>query len=172
MPPKKKKKEEDAWEHSEGKKLLEQDLRSGAIPLDPKQMPPRVAFDLRPEFAFPNLEDGKRLFASRLAAARKKIKHKNESAALQSAALKADRQIHPKPTHNHRGEPRWEGSAAEGHLKVDIAANKQNEMAPKELHKLRPEYSAYPLEVFRGHIYQEERLVKFKNQRQNRHQCQ
>jgi hypothetical protein len=68
-----------AWEHCMGKKLLEQDLRSGTIPINPKLMKPSVAFLLRPEFAFPNAEDGKRLFSGRLSRAREEIKYKNES---------------------------------------------------------------------------------------------
>jgi hypothetical protein len=124
-------------------------------------MKPSAAFLLRPEFAFPNIEDGKRLFASRLSRARDKIKSKNKSSAFNSAALEHDRTLHPVPAFNHQNEPRWDGSVAQMHLKKDIADGKQQQMAPKVLHKSQPEYSAYPLAIFCDHIYQEERLQKF-----------
>jgi hypothetical protein len=41
-------------------------------------------------------------------------------------------------------------------------------MNPKTLHQSRPEYSVYPLGVFRDHIYQEECLQNFIAQRRAR----
>jgi len=48
-------------------------------------------------------------------------------------ALAHDRHIHPMPTHNHQGEPQWEGSKSEWLLKLDIDHNKQQAMEPKDL---------------------------------------
>ena len=164
MLPKRKKKKEESWADSEGKKLLLQDLRSGVIPLDPNAMKPATAFRLRPDaFSVPNYAEGMRLFAGRLRAAREQIKEKRERSSLEAAALEEDRKVHPKPTTNHRGEPRWEGSAAERLLKDDIAAGKHKTMTPMQLFHSRPEYQSgvFTLRVFRDHIYQEERLLKF-----------
>ena len=46
-----KKNKEPNLQNSEAKKLLLQDLRSGAIPLDSKSMSPKDAYLKRPEFA-------------------------------------------------------------------------------------------------------------------------
>jgi len=162
------KKKKTNWKNCAGKRLLEQDLREGRIPLDSERMKPAVAFERRPEFAFPNEEDGKRLFAGRLQRLREKIQHKNDTSSAQSAALEEDRTKHPAPSHNHRGEPRWKGSAAEAFLKSDMDENKHNLMTPRDLHHSRPEYRQIPLRVFRNHIYQEEKLRKFIEQRRNR----
>ena len=171
MPPKKKQKKDDSWENSEGKKLLLNDLRSGAIPLDPKLMKPAVAFQRRPEaFSVPNYEDGKRLFGGRLRSAREQVRERNERSSVEAAALEQDRKIHPKPAVNHRGEPRWEGSAAEMLLKQDVKEGKHETMQPRELHASRVDYADWPLDVFRNHIYQEVRLQKFIAQRRARHQ--
>jgi hypothetical protein len=46
---------------------------------------------------------------------------------------------------------------AERLLKIDIDAGKHNTMKPRELQATRPEYSPYPLKVFRDHVQQERR---------------
>ena len=50
---------------------------------------------------------------------------------------------------------RWQGTQAEAFLKADISQNLQVNQKPKELWVTRPEYKAYPLNVFRDHIQQE-----------------
>jgi len=158
MAPKKKKK--DIWLHSEGRKLLFEDLRTGKIPLDYRQMSAAVAFQLHPEFAE---HDGANKFAGRLSRARTNVKKKRETGAAEMALLAADRLVCPKPTHNHRGEPRWEGSAAEAFLKQDVANNKHELMTPKELFDSRPEYKDWSRKVIRKHVEQEVALIKWIN---------
>jgi len=58
---------------------------------------------------------------------------------------------------NNKPYPRWGGSVAERLLKSDIDAGKHKTMKPRQLQATRPEYSPYPSEVFRDHIYQETR---------------
>lgn len=111
----------------------------------------------RPEFA----EYEYRLFRTNQLQLRKNLKDKDDRAAAESAALAHDRRIHPKPTHNHRGEPRWEGSEAEQLLQFDVDEGKHESMKPQELYHSRKEYQNYTLDVFRGHIYQEEKRRKF-----------
>jgi hypothetical protein len=41
---------ESTWKNSEAKRLLLQDLTSGEIPLDPKEMEPAQVYPQRPEF--------------------------------------------------------------------------------------------------------------------------
>lgn len=159
MAPKKKKK--DDWLHSEGRKILFEDLRTGKIPLDYRQMSSADAFQLHPEFAE---HDGANKFPGRLSRARTNVKNKKGVGETEMALLAADRLVCPKPTHNHRGEPRWEGSAAEAFLKQDVKKNKHELMTPKEFYNSRPEYKAWSLKVIRKHIQQEVRLIKWINQ--------
>jgi hypothetical protein len=100
-------------------------------------------------------------FRNHLRDLRKQIRASKDRAISDSAALAHDRRIFPKKTYNHRGEPRWEGSEAEQLLKQDIDEGKNKDLMPAELHQSRDEYKGYPLEVFRKHIYQEERLRKY-----------
>lgn len=49
----------------------------------------------------------------------------------------------------------WHKSAAKKLLEHDMDSNKHVEMKPMELYHSRIEYRAFPLDVFRNHIYQE-----------------
>jgi hypothetical protein len=151
------KKKEMTWKDSEAKRLLIQDLMSGEIPLDPKEMEPAQVYLQRPEFA--SLFAYER-FRDRLRDLRAQIRASNHCARSDSAALAHDRRIYPKKTYNHRGEPRWEGSEAERLLKLDIDKGKNKSLKPIDLHQSRNEYKMYPLTVFRKHIDQEERRRK------------
>ena len=147
-----------AWQNSKAKKLLEKDLISGAIPLDRSDMEPSDVYLQRPEFA--DIEYGR--FRARLLALRNQIKEKNDHAASDSASLTRDRHIHPKASHNHRGEPRWEGSETERLLRLDMDEGKHENMKPIDLYQTREEYyDNFPLKVFRKHIDQEKRRRKF-----------
>jgi len=149
------KKKEISWSCSLAKKLLEDDLNSGAIP---DEMDPKEVYVQRAEFSeFPYDR-----FRSNLRALRKNILQKKSNSVADYDSLVHDRKLYPKPSRNCRGEPRWEGSVAEIKLREDVLQGKHQEMCPKELYYSREEYySSYPLGVFRKHIDQEKRRLKF-----------
>ena len=146
------------WKSSKAKQLLEKDLKEGTIPLTSAEMSPKIVYHQREEFRQFDYEH----FRNRLNDLRKRIRDKNNRASAESAALAHDRRIHPKATHNHRGEPRWEGSDAERLLRLDMDQGMHKIMKPQELWSSRKEYyENYSKDVFRGHIYQEEQRRKF-----------
>lgn len=148
------------WHTSEAKKLLENDLISGTIPLHNGDggMEPKDVYLQRPEeFAEFTYE----YFRDRLRAIRNQISEKKSLASTDSIALSNDRRIHPKSTHNSWGEPRWDGSIAEQLLKLDVSEGRHMTMKPQDLYQSRPEYcNNYPLSVLRKHIDQEVRRQK------------
>jgi len=154
---------DEEWQHCYARELLVRDLLSGAIPIDSESMKPSDAYLQRPEYVESDPEY--RLFSSRLRALRKQLTERHDLAAADSAALAHDRQIHPKKTHNYRGEPRWEGSEAERLLREDMDEGKHETMKPMKLYQSRPEYKqhCFTVDVFRGHIHQEVRHRKFMN---------
>ena len=153
-----KKNQELTWKNSKAKKLLEEDLISGAIPLDSKDMGPKDVYRQRSEFAVFAYAQ----FRDRLRDLRWKTKDRNDLATSDSTALAHDQQIYPKAMHNHRGKPRWEGSEMERLLRLDMDAGKHKHMEPIELyHSRKVYYDNYPLIVSRKHIDQEERHRKF-----------
>ena len=166
MPPKKKKATD--WTSSEGRKLLFADIRSGAIPAS---MDWQTAYARRPEFvvgtkADPTAEKAESLFEDRLKSARSILAAKDARADEELALLRADRLVHPVPTHNHRGEPHWEGSEAQKLLKKDVAEGKHEGMKPLDYYKSRPEYEAWHFSAatIKGHVEQEVHTRKFLKQ--------
>lgn len=159
--------EKPDWKTSDAKKLLELDLISGEIPLQSGDdgMDPMDVYLQRPEFSeFPY-----EYFRGRLLDMRKQITEKKALASVDAAALANDQKIHPKSSHSVRGEPRWDGSAAQQLLKNDIKDNKHKTMTPKDLHKSRSDYfDNYPLSVFRKHIDQEVRRQRIRASRQEK----
>jgi hypothetical protein len=66
-----------------------------------------------------------------------------------------------KMVHCNRGEPRWEGSAAEARLKKDMDEGIHLKLLPSEMRKNTPEYQDYLPKTFSSHIDQETRARKF-----------
>ena len=173
MPPKKKKNaeddEDDDWSKSKGRKLLFEDIRSGRIP---EAMHWMTAYQLHPEFAVGETpEKAESLFAGRLRSARAIIARKAGRSAEELAMLRADRQTHPAPATNHWGEPRWEGSEAQKLLKDDVKKKKHEGMKPKQYYASRPQYEqwGFSAATIKGHVEQEERLLKFDKQYRSRY---
>ena len=97
-------------------------------------------FHMRPEFAVGDTpEEALRLFENRLASAREIIRGKKQRTSTELAMLQEDRLVHPFPATNYRGEPQWEGSAAQKVLKKDVADKKHETMSRTAFYNLRPE---------------------------------
>jgi hypothetical protein len=150
-----------SWKNSIAKKLLEEDLRSGKIPLDGNAMKPKEVYEERPEFAeFCEYKH----FPRRLRELHQQISRKNDRALTAADAVAHDRKIYSEEDSKQTGKARWEGSEAERLLRLDMDAGKHEVMAPHLLYEERLEYREFPLDVFRGHIYQEQRSRKFRRQ--------
>jgi hypothetical protein len=143
------------WASSQAKKLLQEDLLRGNIPLyshGVDGMDPKTVFGQRPEFAeFPYEQ-----FRGRLLALRKQIRDKKERARSDCIAVVHDQLLNPKSTHNQVGMPRWSGSEADRLLRQDLDEGKHTLMSPMMLYESREEYfENYSLNIFRSHLNQE-----------------
>ena len=146
-----------AWNNSTAKALLQKDLAMEIIPLDGRTMGAQAVYASRPEYsAFPF-----EFFKRRLSTLRREAKSQNVRRADDVAAYARDRLLFPQPLYDAKGNLRWEGSAAENHLKLDIANGLHQQMRPRELHQTRAEYQAFDANIFRDHIYQEVKRRKF-----------
>lgn len=152
------------WKDSAAKEQLKQDLLDGTIPLDSSEMGPRAVYELenRPEFRKFVYEK----FRTNLNSLRKSIREKRDGAASDSVALARDLRLKPRPTKNHRGEPRWEGSTAQKLMRDDVASGLQlqgRKPTVEDLYHKRPEYQDFGRRMIRKHIHQEEDAIKFRN---------
>ena len=103
-------------------------------------------------------------FHDRLNGMRKIVLEALKCAAEDAAALQHDRTIHPTSRLNERGEQEWCGSEAATLLAIDMEQGKHLRMKPEVLYYLRLQYQEFPLNVFRGHIYQETHTLKWREQ--------
>jgi hypothetical protein len=146
------------WRYSEARRLLEQDLRSGVIPLHGGEMTVEECYTQRPEFSDFAFES----FARRLQALRKQCTAKNNRSVADTAAFAHDCALLARKQDDAPGVLlRWDGSEAERVLKLDVANGLHINLTPKNFHRSRPEYQVFSLKVFRGHIYQELKRRKF-----------
>lgn len=102
-------------------------------------------------------------FIRRLGSVRDDFKKKKERSEKDLEAYNIAKKNHPTPRLNSRGEPQWNGSAAQTLLKELIAQGKHRGKAPQTLWVEEAEFQVYSKQTFRDHIYQEERLLKFQN---------
>ena len=135
-----------------------EDLRTGRILVDLKGDANEI-FTSRTEYG--DCAAVRKKFTSRLRNARSKTMEMNARTAFDVAAVAHDRLIFPVQKTNVRNEPRWEGSKAQGLLRIDVAAKIRVATKPQEFYNTRCEYMEFSLSIFRGHIYQEEKRQKF-----------
>lgn len=102
-------------------------------------------------------------FTRRLASVRDDYKKKLERCEKDQQAHIIAKQNHPTPTYNSRGEPQWNGSVAQKLLKELIAKGEHTGKKPEDIREKKREFKVYSKQVFRDHIYQEQRLLKFNN---------
>jgi hypothetical protein len=142
------------WSKSKARALLENDLLKGRIPLDNDIMSTDEVYMQRVEFA----ETSHEKFARRLYALRVQCRLVLARAATDAAAFDHDSRFRAQVVPQRL---RWEGSEAADWLTYDVEQNHHLLMKPQDLHRSRPEYQEYPLQVFRDHIHQEIKTRKF-----------
>ena len=91
----------------------------------------------------------------------KKIGDQHRQSSKEHQMLLKHRRLHPRPTHNERGERIWDNHEAKKKLREDVKEKKHETMAPRQLKGTRPEYSEFSDKQFREHVYQEVRRQKF-----------
>ena len=167
MPPKTRKKKgpqkpaPPPWdEHHPARKLLYEEITNGNI--KPSDDPQDVWRKYQATTAFNTwgMEYGDP-FTRRLRTLREQIEGNETRAEADEEHFKVFRKLHPRPTHNHRAEPLWDGSLAQELLSLDMDRGKHKEMKPRFLRLSRPEYQAWGLDIFRGHIHQESDTRKY-----------
>ena len=97
----------------------------------------------------------KRYFEDMKAAAKKH----EEKVDRDNANISMELEKFPRNGLTNRGYPFWDTHPASRLLRFDIEGGKDN-LTPTELRMSRDEYRAFPLQVFRYHIYQERRRVR------------
>lgn len=132
--------------------LLQKALHEATIPLIAREMSPKMAYQLHPDYKTVDYK----WFRSRLLILRKRITTGLETGLSDLEAMKEDRKKFPIKTQYENGNYRWQGSEAEAFLRQDMEQSNHIRMKPSVLHSSREAYyKFFPLHVFRKHIAQE-----------------
>lgn len=152
-------KKKKAWTSDPARALLKHEVKMGRIPLEAQSDADiERAFNHHPEIA--KSDRGK--FPARLKSIRNEVSKKKAAAQADKRSLDHDRGLYPKKAVDPvTGKVRWDGSPAQTLLKEDVANGKHLRLKPRALHDSRPEYKAFDLDTFRGHIYREKDRHKF-----------
>ena len=163
---KKKKKTSDwiDWRNHAAREILMEDLEQNGW-LCGKDEEARTVYDIymeRQEEFFKEVPFDQ--FELRYNEAIKKAVKRRARAAKEEEWLKHDRLLHPRKSHNARGEPVFDlDTEAKEQLKEDIENKLHKEMSPMALWESRSLYMKYREDIFRQRIYQEIRRKKFLN---------
>lgn len=151
------------WKNSAAREILMEDLEQGGW-LYGKDEDARTVFDAyqhrQPEFADIPFSQFEVRYNDAIAKAAKR----RARSAQEEEWMKHDRRLHPRQTHNHRGEPVFDmDEKAKEALREDVKNKLYRILEPRELWELRKVYQKYDPNIFRQRIYQEIRRNKYLN---------
>ena len=149
------------WKHHPLKRFLFDKFVSGEIPTDYKKAGPADIWNRYcDEDAFEGMKYNA-AFKRRLLNLQKDIAEGKTRADADLNAFNIAKKNYPPPICNHRGEPQWNGSAAQAQLKRDMEDNLHFTYKPEDLWELRHCYQEFNLTTFRSHIHQADRTRKY-----------
>jgi hypothetical protein len=86
------------------------------------------------------------------------VDSEREASSFDETAYKRELVTFPRNPTTDRGYLRWDGHKAQKQLESDVKTNCLDGKDPKEIHAMADrDYSAFPLSIFRKHLYQEQR---------------
>ena len=149
------------WRNSKARLIVVYDLEENNLTLDENEMSAQNVWDkcysLLPDFS--NVPF--RQFEARLRDHRTQVAKRLENSLAEEHALAHDRKLHPRQTHNRRGEPIFNLTIAKQFLHEDVQNKLQTMMSSSELQQSRAEYQGFKRHKFKDRIHQEVRRQKF-----------
>jgi hypothetical protein len=151
------------WRNSAAKLIIFMDLEEGLLPVDENKLSAQDAWDLVYKHIreFQNVPFAQ--FKARLKDHRAKVQTELNRACDDELAFAHDRRLHPRQTHNRRGELVFDMTPAKELLREDIKNKKHEGMTPLSFQASRQEYYQFKPRQFKERIYQEVRYQKFLN---------
>ena len=143
------------WISSDARKLMAQDIIDGLIPEEGPVDVDELWKNLYAEHElFVNFPYSKERYKARLDTLRKAVKTFKYWADFDSKAIASDLLICPPSEKDVRGDPRWEGSAAQEQLEEDVILGLDVGKTPMELRATRAMYQEFSVTKFRKHLDQ------------------
>ena len=137
----------EPWGKSRAKRLLKEDIVKGVVT---DNMAPKDVYAMRQEYKQYKYEN----FCGNLLTLKKAVAKLYHRMGRDCEAYGHDRAMMMERI--MRSPVPWHRSRASRLLQEDVKAGLHKKFKPQQLYARRIEYSAYPLHIFRKHIYQEQ----------------
>jgi hypothetical protein len=154
-----------SWKNSLGRSILEEVILVGLDRDDDgNDLPVLTIYEMVEEFQkFPLKRFSVNLEALRVIVHEVADKALRDSVAVDEFLARNTQSTMDAPRFNYARYPKWQGSEAQRLLRIDLKGLLQEDrlfkgkdgVLPKDLWETRDEYEAYPLIIFRNHIYKE-----------------
>jgi hypothetical protein len=150
------------WQSSSARAIILEDLLPGGPLFQHDDVPVPAIFEWYKD-KHPNQFDGIVLeqFAARLKDHRKQGLEEYATAQEEEEYLRHDRKLYPRATHNHRGELKFDMSAAKELLRADVKNRVHEDKTARQLQLTREEYKQFDRTVFQNRVLQEIRRSKY-----------
>lgn len=141
---------EEAWKDSNAKKLLHDDIVSGAVTDD---IGPSFVYGMRTEYQSFKYEN----FRNNLRSLRESIRNNQARANDDESAFQHDVRLR---SATHDATARWDRSAAKTMLRQEIREGRVDGLTPTEIWNGNVEYQRFTLSKFSNHLNQEKKSFK------------
>jgi hypothetical protein len=150
------------WKSSSARAIILEDLLPGG-PLFQRDNVPAAAILKWYKDKHPNQFDGIVLeqFEARLKDHRKQGLEEYALAQEEEEYLRHDQKLYPRATHNHRGEPKFDMTAAKELLRADVKNREHEGKTARQLQLTREEYKQFHRKIFQNRVLQEIRRSKY-----------
>jgi hypothetical protein len=148
------------WDKNPARVIILGDLEAGILPIDETELSTEEAWDTYKRiYEFKNVPF--RQFSDRLRDHREQVRFQLEKNLEEELAFAHDRCLHPRRTHNRRGELVFDLTPAKQQLREDVEKGVHEQMTAAELQESNQVYWPFDQEKFRRRIEQEIRRQKF-----------
>jgi hypothetical protein len=149
------------WQSTSARAIILEDLLPGGPLFQHDDVPAAAILDWCKD-KHPHQFDGVVLeqLAARLKDHRKQGTEERATAQEEEECFKHDRKLCPRATHNHRGEPTFDMSAAKELLQADVKNREHEDKTARQLQLTRDECKLFDETAFQNRVLQEIRRSK------------
>jgi hypothetical protein len=151
------------WVKSDAKAILREAILAGEVDDD---MAPMDVYCWDPVFAYYKYEN----FRTNLRTLKEKVQEDRRRFQQDQIKLSHNLALFDRLEICNRGYLFWHTSRAKKKLKKDLEDPHLTDLKPQQLYATRISFQQFPLDVFRGHIYQEKRAKKSTSYWLHRHE--
>jgi hypothetical protein len=148
-----------SWAASEACQILLDDMMAGKISHVYTELDPEEVYGMQDEYKGYDFDD----FPSRLKGICKIVTRLVNKGKTGGEEFDKCKHMYNLNSTTNNGKPNWHKSAAERFLMINIAEKKHKGKTVKAFHESCPEHLVFEKDIFRDHVAQEFKTIRFAN---------